>query len=386
MPIRDTDSIVTAGHALTYSASSEVWTILEGVTVATSAAFSAGVFSNQLGSVLNNYGLVVSDSSAAVAMNQTGGRVINGDTGVISGATGATLGGTSVVHNAGQITGWNAFGLVFGVGGELFNTGTIAGDEAGVFHDDDAIGELIVHNSGVIRGYVYAIRADGATSDLIVENSGDIFGLVSSFSDLTLRNSGLISGNVSTNAAYDTVVNSGEILGQVLLSGGNDIYRGRGGLADGEIDGGGGDDLLVGGQEDDDLYGRDGRDTLRGGGGEDTIYGGTGGDRLAGGAGRDIFLYLSRAESSVGTNRDTILDFGDGDVIDLSAIDADTTSANNAFVFIGSANFSAAGQLRYDNAFLNGSLLQGDVNGDGVADFNIFLQGVFSLTYADFVP
>lgn len=56
------------------------------------------------------------------------------------------------------------------------------------------------------------------------------------------------------------------------------------------------------------------------------------------------------------------------DVIDLRSIDADTgRSGNNAFTFIGKSAFSGeAGELRY-----SGTIISGDVNGDGRADFEI---------------
>ena len=69
-----------------------------------------------------------------------------------------------------------------------------------------------------------------------------------------------------------------------------------------------------------------------------------------------------------------------GDKIDLSALDANTTLANDqAFSYIGNAAFSAAGQLR-----LVGGVLSGDTNGDAVADFEIALTGVSVLGVGDF--
>jgi serralysin len=54
----------------------------------------------------------------------------------------------------------------------------------------------------------------------------------------------------------------------------------------------------------------------------------------------------------------------EGDWIDLSAIDANTAiSGNQAFDFIGSDAFTAAGQLRLSNG-----ILYADTNGDKAAD------------------
>jgi hypothetical protein len=77
-----------------------------------------------------------------------------------------------------------------------------------------------------------------------------------------------------------------------------------------------------------------------------------------------------------------------GDRIDLSAIDADTTVASNqAFVLAanGTDPFSGvAGQLRYEVGGTTTSVF-GDVDGDAVADFEIVLTGSITLTAADFV-
>ena len=82
-------------------------------------------------------------------------------------------------------------------------------------------------------------------------------------------------------------------------------------------------DLLVGGNGDDSIYGNAGADTLRGmagndfldgGNGADTLVGGTGNDTLRGGAGLDTFVF------NAGDGSDKILDFQDGDKIDLRSI------------------------------------------------------------------
>lgn len=63
---------------------------------------------------------------------------------------------------------------------------------------------------------------------------------------------------------------------------------------------------------------------------------------------------------------------------------------NDAFTFIGNdvAFSNVAGQLRFDTASgpvaYNGGVLSGDVNGDAVADFEIALVGITSLTTNDF--
>ena len=117
--------------------------------------------------------------------------------------------------------------------------------------------------------------------------------------------------------------------------------------------------------------------------------GGAGSDVLIGGSGADVFLYTALTDLGLTTSStDTLTDFSHAslDLIDLSQLDADTTQlGNQAFSFIGTAAFTSyAGELRYA---VNGSntALYGDVDGNGVADFAILLQGVTSFLVTDVV-
>jgi Ca2+-binding RTX toxin-like protein len=125
---------------------------------------------------------------------------------------------------------------------------------------------------------------------------------------------------------------------------------------------------------------------LTGGSGNDFLTGNAGADTLTGGTGIDTFIFNAIGDSGVGAgNRDVITDFVDGtDHIDFSGMDANTVLGddNNSFSMIGAADFSGtAGQLRY---VLVGSdtLLQGDVNGDSVADFEVLLTGTHTFANA----
>ncbi|OYQ31714.1 hypothetical protein CHU95_21505 [Niveispirillum lacus] len=126
---------------------------------------------------------------------------------------------------------------------------------------------------------------------------------------------------------------------------------------------------------------------ITGGAAADTLTGGGGADTLTGGTGADSFVLSNASDSPVATAM-TIADFAtaDGDRIDLSGIDADSsTPADNAFTFIGAAAFTnVAGQLRIAAAGADLQLL-GDINGDGTADFAITLTAVTTLAATDIV-
>ena len=125
---------------------------------------------------------------------------------------------------------------------------------------------------------------------------------------------------------------------------------------------------------------------LIGNAGANVITGGLGADTLTGGAGADTFVLASLTDSKVGIGgRDIITDFLSGiDKISFSGIDANTAvTGDQAFAFIGTSAFSgAAGQLRY--GLVSGyTVVEGDVNGDMVADFQLQLTGSQTLLATD---
>ena len=136
------------------------------------------------------------------------------------------------------------------------------------------------------------------------------------------------------------------------------------------------------------LLGGGGADTLFGEDGDDRLEGGSGLDQLSGGAGADLFQFRSADISGTSElGHDVIQDFAAGqDRIGLDLIDANSTIAGNqAFAFIGSGAFTGtAGELRYQH--IGGkTFIQGDTNGDGVADFWIGVTGSHSFVASDFV-
>ena len=133
----------------------------------------------------------------------------------------------------------------------------------------------------------------------------------------------------------------------------------------------------------------EGANAIIGNAGANRLTGGLGKDSLEGRGGADIFVFLSAADSTVkAKGRDTVADFSrkEGDRIDLSAIDADSTLAEDqAFDFIGKARFSKeAGELRFEKSGKT-TLLSGDIDGDGKADFAILFDGKINIKEADFI-
>ena len=166
---------------------------------------------------------------------------------------------------------------------------------------------------------------------------------------------------------------------EVLTLMGNDPIDGAGNELANTISGNGAANFLQGMAGNDLLNGLAGDDRLEGGDGNDTLRGGLGADVLVGGAGADRFSWWTPEEVGIGASSDRVMDFVHGaDRLDFSHIDAvSATIVDEAFQFIGSTGFSnVAGQLRFELRHDPGgdfTIVQGDVNGDGIADFELSL-------------
>jgi len=180
-----------------------------------------------------------------------------------------------------------------------------------------------------------------------------------------------------------------------LANEGTDLVRARAGYVLGQnvenltLEAGAGNIAGTGNSLSNAIQGNEGNNALNGGDGADTLTGGAGADMLTGGAGVDTFVFAPGDTSAVYAQRDVITDFQIGvDKIDLSKIDANTLVAGqDIFHFNGYAGFDGtAGALRltYNNAGV--TMIEGDTNGDKVADFGIGLQSSSWLepTVADF--
>ncbi len=145
-------------------------------------------------------------------------------------------------------------------------------------------------------------------------------------------------------------------------------------------------DLLNGGTQEDQLFGYAGDDTVLGGSGNDTIVGGAGRDLLNGGLGQDVFVFAAASDSTVaGAGRDRITGFSAvDDVLDLSGIDANiVTATNDMFSFIGTAAFTARGQVRYEH--IGGFTVVTTNSAAGLApEMRIDIAGIHVLTVDNF--
>jgi serralysin len=114
------------------------------------------------------------------------------------------------------------------------------------------------------------------------------------------------------------------------------------------------------------IFGGAGGDYITAGEGNDLIYGESGNDMLSGGSGADSFIFAP------GLGYDTIVDLQQGtDKIYLNPIDANVhVAGDQAFTLRGNRAFTGA----VGDLITWGSYIQGDTNGDAVADFTIGFQ------------
>lgn len=287
--------------------------------------------------------------------------------------------------------------------------------------------------SGLSQGKVDVLAGEGNDTVVVHDvdiGDGDVYdgGLGNdtiSFAGINLTQGGtvggividLASGQVLTNDASEIIAHFENAIGSdgaESIDGTENANRINGGKGADIVNGYGGDDRLNGGEGADQVFGGDGKDVVNGGDGSDRLYGGAGNDTLKGGfgidylngddgadllvgglgkdtlhggLGADVFGFDDNDTAAIRSGADIIDDFShaQGDKIRLTSIDANAKQGGDQnFTWIGKAGFSGvAGQLHYTVA--NGdTFVEGDVNGDGVADFAIHLLGDHALVSADF--
>jgi Ca2+-binding RTX toxin-like protein len=271
--------------------------------------------------------------------------------------------GTSFADNLYGGAGNDSFGAEGGNDTLRGNAGDdlLSLDQSGVQDDDVAYG-------GSGNDYVYT----NGGSDRVFGGAGRDYLQIANTHDITLR--------LATRAA---TVDLG-VDGTLTISGFEDLNTSNG---DDQITGTrrantiityGGDDSLNGKGGVDYLDGGTGNDVILGGGGADVLTGGVGVDRLTGGSGADEFHFARVIDSSL-AGPDAITDFElTSDVIDLSFFEVvlpDDTTRIAAFTFIDAGPFSG---FQDELRFASGQL-QGDTDGDGLADFVLLVSGVASI-------
>ena len=359
-----------------------------------------------------------------IAGNLGGGVILGGNNCVLindgsiitrQGAVQFTFGDIDTVNtlqNFGLIAGGNPNGgfaiTSFSGIDNILNRGTISG-EITLFGGDDifdndggTITDTISFGSGndeLIGGANREMASGGSGDDLRDFAGGNDFFIAGNTEEQpTDGNDDLDGGDgIDTydargvfNAVTVRLVEQrafGNAIGQDLVVNFENAFGGDG---NDTLIGDSGRNVLRGGAGGDTMNGLEGNDRMLGGNGADTINGNTGRDVMTGGGGLDIFDFNSISDSAVGdAKRDLITDFTTGaDLIDLSTIDANTVlGGNQAFAFIGNGAFTnVAGQLRFSSvAGQQYTTVEGDVNGDGKADFQIGLFGTLALAAADFV-
>lgn len=191
--------------------------------------------------------------------------------------------------------------------------------------------------------------------------------------------------NLYTEFGNDDLIGN-DVRNRIDSGAGDDTVRGLDG--DDRLNGQNGDDTITGGDGNDRIDGGDGVDRIDGGAGDDILISGLGGemggvlvgDVLIGGAGADQFMFKSGFEGA-----DRILDFEDGDTIDLSRIDANKSlSGNQSFKFGDLSEGPGHVEITY-NAQSDETVIA-YISGSRRFDPGmIILEGQHQLTEADFV-
>lgn len=248
---------------------------------------------------------------------------------------------------------------LLGSSSSIENNGAIDGYSGVNFYSDSASGGSELLNNGTIHATNIAVTRAGSEGFQFTN-----YGTVSSEFG-TAYHGGSASGN-------QTLVNNGTMIGDVIFGTGKDIFNEiNGKITDGTVSGGAGNDTFTGGKYAEYFEGDTGRDILKGNGGA------------------DHFIFADIADSTnAKIGRDLIQDFSHAqhDRLDLLGIDAKaSTMFDNSFTFIGTDSFSGAeGELRCTFAGSN-TLVQGDTDGNGAADFSIELKGHIVLHAGDFI-
>jgi Ca2+-binding RTX toxin-like protein len=303
---------------------------------------------------------------------------LGGDDDIIGGLGADTINGGAGIDTARY--GDSSEGVTVSLAAGVGLGGTAEGDElisienvTGSTHDDILIGAIGANVLNGGNGNDQLMGGEGA--DTLIGGAGlDTADYYDSLSGVSVSlTTGLGSGGTAEGdhlAGIEALSGSrfsdfleGDASSNTLIGmQGDDILYG--------LDGG---DRLFGGAGDDILKGGGGNDRLEGGDGNDVLFGGPGFDNLFGGGGADRFVWGSFAELV----DDLVFDFSgsEGDRLDVSAIDADeTVSGNQSFTFIGTADFTAPGQINW-YTFLGETIITLNTDADNDPEQSILVSG-----------
>jgi Ca2+-binding RTX toxin-like protein len=328
---------------------------------------------------LGGYDILVGGDGNDNLVSRAGAQYFDGGAGFDYVRYETSNGGVAVVlyssnYNTGEAKGDTYIGIE-GVVGSLYDD-AIYGDGASNYLFGSNGNDTLDGVGG--RDYLYG----GDGNDSLISRAGaEAFdgGAGADLVRYVYATAGLVASLASS------ALNTGEAKGdsyvgvENLLGSGFDDYL-YGDSAANTIYGGAGNDWLVGSA---------GGDTLTGEAGNDKLVGGIGRDGLTGGTGSDTFIFYSASESgATSATGDVIRDFQHlTDLIDLSAIDAKySTVANDSFTFIGSAAFTAEGQIRAIQSGAN-TLIEVNAGGTSGAETSVLLAGVSftTITANDFI-
>lgn len=270
---------------------------------------------------------------------------------------------------------------------------TVAGGSAGDVVTGTAGADTLLGNGGNDRlaGGDGDDRLDGGTgADRLTGGAGDDTYVLDDIGDRAIEVAGGGYDRVESAVSYrlGTGIEAATLTGTAASSAtGNTLDNDlAGNESANRLDGGNGSDTLAGMGGNDVLIGGGGDDTIQGGDGNDTITGGARVDTLGGGAGADLFRFVAGDTGRDIAHADRILDFShdEGDRIGLGQVDGDGVDAGfQPFRFIGTAAFSgSAGELRIGTA-AGDTLLLGDTDGNGAADFVLRFAGAVTITAQD---
>ena len=268
----------TTGNAISASGISDFNLYVDGTVFGDAIAV-------YLSSLTGSFGMTVG----------TRGRVSGNDYGLNVAGSGAEI---ATILNQGTITSNNDTVLIYGFQSiEITNTGFIgfSGTGSDAYKNAVFVGATITRI--VNHGTIQAQSDNRSPTDVAISGysngvSGEMFDVVNTgtFSGLTaiitenktdhIANSGVIEGLVNIGSTSrlsfiedshdDVFENSGTVIGDVLLGGGDDQFLGENGQINGTIFAGSGDDIIWSGLGNDIINGGTGRDKLYGGAGNDT--------------------------------------------------------------------------------------------------------------------